>query len=94
MSYTGLIEPGVKSGNRYSLGSCRRDQGYFWSSKGGIVIEIVNPESPPSKFEFDRYDKGAITHTDVNDGLSKGMSKGEALNDLRAKIINACSKNQ
>lgn len=89
MSYHNIIKPGIAEGKRFSLGSCRRDQGYYWSSIGGLVIEILNPDSPASKFEFDRYDKSSVNLTVVNDGLSKGLSEEDAISDFRQKLLNS-----
>lgn len=51
----------------YSFGSVRRDQGRFYQSLGGIVIEVVNSYAKPSDFEFDAYDKSIVDHSIMND---------------------------
>lgn len=63
----------------YVLGSVRRDQGHYWASMGGLVIEISNPDAGPSMYEFDRYSKSAVHHTILNDGLHEGLHEDDAL---------------
>lgn len=66
--------------------SCRRNQGLFWKNLGGIIIEIRNPDAPPSPYAFDSYDQSLVDFHIDNDGLSKGMTRLEALLDLSNKI--------
>ena len=60
-----------------SFGSVRRTQGRSYLKRGGIVLEIFNPRQPLSPYDFDEYDREAVTHRIVNDGT---------LSDLRENV--------
>ncbi len=77
-----LMEPG----QRYVLGSVRREQGLYWARKGAMVIEMINPDAAPSPYEFDRYSTEPVYCQIINDGLSRGLSALEATRDLREKL--------
>lgn len=64
----------------YVMGSVRREQGFYWVRHGGICVEIDNPDVAPSPFEFDTYNKEAVTHVIRNDGVS--------IENLRESIAN------
>ena len=76
----------MKPGQHYVLGSVRREQGHFWADKGGIVIEIDNPEAGSSKFEFDQYSSAAVQHTVLNDGLAECLHEDDALLRLLGRL--------
>lgn len=63
MSYCGM-EPG----KRYVITSCRREQGAFWASKGGMVIEIERRDCGPG-YEFDSYNE-KLCHTSISNNPS------------------------
>lgn len=87
MSYR-LMQPG----GRYVLGSVRREQGHFWKAQGALVVEIDNPDAPPSEYEFDSYSRSAVDRTILNDGLARGLAEDDALLDLCVKLEKALEK--
>lgn len=70
IAYRTSIKSGLNQGRKFSLGSVRRDQGLFWKSKGGIVVEVLNENSRVSEFEFDKYNRDCIDFQIENDGKS------------------------
>lgn len=68
--------------NRFSFGSVRRNQGWFYKEHGGIVIEILR--EPPSGNDFDLYDQKAIDYTILNDGTFEELENKvvEVLKDI------------
>lgn len=76
----------MRPDQHYVLGSVRREQGHFWSDKGGVVIEIENPDAEVSRYEFDRYSKAAIHHTVLNDGLHEDLHEDDALFRLLERL--------
>lgn len=89
MPYLATKNLPVNDSDRFSLGSVRKTQGQFLLDRGGVVLEIVNPDAPPSGFDFDVYDKSVITVSILNDGLSRGLSNEAALSDLEEKVMMA-----
>lgn len=79
----------LPEGGLYSFGSCRRDQGLFYKSLGGVVFEVKNPLAGPSPYDFDQYDASIVDVTIENDGLSRFEDKVEARKDLEAKVMRA-----
>lgn len=74
---------------RHVLGSVRREQGHYWKAAGALVVEIDNPDAPPSEYEFDCYSKAAVDRVILNDGLARGLCEDDALLDLCAKLEKA-----
>lgn len=64
----------------FSFASCRRDQGAYYKSIGGVVIGVTRPGVGPSPFEFDRFDETLVDFWINNDGT---------LQDLRGKVTAA-----
>lgn len=79
-------------GKRFVCGSVRREQGHYWKAHGALVIEIDNPDTPPSEYEFDTYSKAAIDRVVLNDGLHRGLNPDDALLDLCRKLERAVDK--
>lgn len=79
----------------YTFGSVRKTQGEFIRSKGGVMIEVLNPLAPPSGYAFDWYDPASIDITIENDGLQRfnGDAKNAYL-DLEKKVIAAMTQIQ
>lgn len=71
----------------FSFGSVRRDQGKVYKAKGGIVIEIENPDALPSTYEFDQFDRSIVDYTIHNDALFHGANPTEARIDLERKVL-------
>lgn len=71
------------------FGSVRREQGLYWRNVGALVLEIVNPLAGPSRYEFDTYNPAYCHAQIMNDGLARGLSKKDALQDLQDKLITA-----
>jgi hypothetical protein len=72
----------------FSFGSTRRDQGAYFRERGGVVIEIVSPNAPPSPYAFDRYDPSVVDVTIQNDGVSlRNLERAvfDALKELEAR---------
>ena len=51
---------GLKSGKAYSFGSVRRQQGFFYKKRGGLVVGVRAPWAGPSGNDFDAFDEGAV----------------------------------
>lgn len=68
------------------FGSVRREQGLYWRNQGGLVLEIVNPLAPDSKYEFDRFNPEHCHAQIQNDGLARGLTPDEAREDLKQKL--------
>lgn len=68
----------------YSFGSCRKSQGWFYKSLGGIVIEVRRPGIAPSPFAFDRFDADAVDYVIENNGSIEDLPA--AVEDLVAMI--------
>ncbi|MFA9261769.1 MAG: hypothetical protein ACEQSB_00215 [Undibacterium sp.] len=83
----------LDSNKIHSFGSVRKTQGAFYRERGGIIIEIVNPDAAPSGYDFDEYDKSVVTCSILNDGLYRGLSSEAALTDLEEKVILAINDN-
>ena len=77
------LPPGHAS---YSFGSVRRDQGKFYQSLGGVVIGVRNPQTPPSQYEFDRFNESLVDLWIENDGLLRFANPLDALKNLRLKV--------
>jgi len=56
------------SKERFSFGSVRRKQGWFYRARGGLVIEIRRAGVGPSLYAFDRFDQTAAHAIVRNDG--------------------------
>lgn len=66
--------------------SCRKTQGNFYKSLGGVVIGIRNPLAPPSEYAFDKVREDIPDYWIENDALARGMANNSALIDLRFKV--------
>lgn len=53
---------------RHCFASVRRQQGWFYKRRGGVVIEVRRPGVGPSAYEFDRFDPAAVDAVVDNDG--------------------------
>lgn len=82
MSHRGM-DPALS----YTCASIRREQGFFWAKQGAVIIEILNPLAGPSKFEFDTFNRDAVHHRILNDGLFRGLSEKDAMKDLTTKLL-------
>jgi hypothetical protein len=71
----------------YSFGSVRREQGKFYKDRGGIVIEIVNPDAKPSSYEFDRYNPDICDSRIYNDYLHIGEEPAKARELFKRDLI-------
>lgn len=69
-----------------SFGSVRRDQGAYYKSLGGIVIEIANPDAGPSAYEFDRYDASLVDYVIANRSPSYHLHFEDAMQRLRQQV--------
>jgi len=56
------------SKERFSFGSVRRKQGWFYRARGGVVIEIRRAGTGPLEYAFDRFDRSAVDIVVQNDG--------------------------
>jgi hypothetical protein len=84
---------GLDPAKRYSFGSVRRDQGFFYRALGGAVIELTNPLAPPTGNDFDTYDDRPVQITIHNDGLQTfDGDKRLARLDLAAKLKDAIGR--
>lgn len=72
---------------RYSFGSVRKNQGAFYKTLGGVVIEIMNPLAPPTGNDFDKYDVSLVDKTIINDGKLKFDDEVAGKNYFRAKLM-------
>lgn len=88
MSFNTILE-GLKNNQRYAFASVRREQGLFWRNHGALVLEIVNPQAGPSKFEFDTYNPAHCHFRIQNDGLARGLDPWDARQDLAGKLVSA-----
>ena len=52
----------------YSFGSVRKTQGHFFRANGGVVLEVRRPGVGPSGYEFDKFDRSAVSGVVDNDG--------------------------
>lgn len=68
--------------NRFSFGSVRRNQGWFYKERGGIVVEVLR--EAPSGNDFDLYDRDAVDYTIANNGNLKELKEQvvEILEDI------------
>ena len=76
---------GLHSERSYSFGSVRKNQGEFYKSLGGVIIEVTRPGVAPSPYDFDRYDRSVIDVVIENDGslADLELAVGEALDMLQ-----------
>ena len=63
--------------NRFSFGSVRRNQGWFYKERGGIVVEVLR--ETPTENDFDLYDRNAVDYTIRNSGN---------IDDLEELVVN------
>lgn len=77
---------------KYCFGSVRKNQGLFIKDHGGIVLEIRNPDSPESIYEFDKYNKNCIDAVVINDGLHNGMNNEDAYALLGNRLISVINQ--
>ena len=66
--------------------SCRKGQGLFYKSLGGVVIGIRNPMAPESPYAFDKVREEIPDYWIENDALMLGMSHFDARKDLDKKV--------
>lgn len=76
----------MKPGEFYSCGSVRRNQGGFWRTHGGFVVEVHNFTAGTSPYDFDQYEREFIDHVLMNNFMGNGHSKSESLVLLEAEI--------
>jgi hypothetical protein len=69
--------------------SCRKTQGNFYKSLGGVVIGIHNPLAGPSPYAFDAVRTDIPDYWIENDALARGMSHVSAKLDLELKVQEA-----
>jgi hypothetical protein len=70
----------------YVDGSCRKGQGRFYQSLGGVVIGIRNPLAPPSPYAFDKVDESIPDYWIENNALANGLCMFDARKDLEQKV--------
>lgn len=56
----------------YSFGSVRRNQGRKYKEYGGVVIEVVRQNAPPSGNDFDEFDRSIVDVVVENDFATTG----------------------
>lgn len=61
---------GLQPGRIYSFPSCRKGQGHFYRSWGGICVEVIKSGTGP-KFDFDHYDAAAAQFVINNHTLDR-----------------------
>ena len=79
MHAAGMMKDGPNKG-LYSFGSVRRQQGWFYRARGGLVLEIRRVGVEPSPYAFDRFDQMAAHGVVRNDGT---------LDDLEERLLAA-----
>lgn len=73
----------------YSFGSVQRDQGAFFKSLGGVVIEVQNHCVMPSVHEFDQYDAALVDVRIDNNWREWGMTPEGKLIHLERMVAGA-----
>lgn len=87
MPFMAVASCGKRTGQHFSFGSVRRDQGLFYKSlDSALVIGIENPLAGPSPYEFDQFDRSTVDVWINNDALARGMSPELAREDLEMKV--------